>query len=197
MTLKPLRYKISNWCQAKDCLSNNSNNLHIVVSDYLQNTSLSGTKVEIVHNKLGTLFAYIVDASGELVSDVGPMLTTTQVLKELARYGFLIEYDQKRYIDPKQLEFLKTLRALSFDKLRLLNVVNPRTRQTTTCIVVFKIKYLPSWLDNTVSVYQKAFDVAVSDGYAFNVSTVSEAENYRWDWLDYVANIDDIIREYE
>ena len=76
MNTIPLRYNISDWHQAVQCLSNNSEHLHINVSDYVQNDSIRGTKISVIHDMYGTLFAYIVDAVGELVSDVGPMLST-------------------------------------------------------------------------------------------------------------------------
>ena len=46
MNIVPLRYNISDWHQAAECLSNNSTKLHIAVSDYIQNDSLGGTKYQ-------------------------------------------------------------------------------------------------------------------------------------------------------
>lgn len=195
MNIVPLRYNISDWHQAAECLSNNSTKLHIAVSDYIQNDSLSGTKVSVIHDTFGVLFAYIVDAYGEIVSDDNQALTTSQLLAELARYGFLISYNQKAHLPGDQLQFLMTLRSLQFDKLRLLTVIDPNTNTAQTLVVVFKIQSHPDWLDNTATAYRKEFVDAVAAGTAFNVSLISQCEHYRWDWLDFVADIDDILNE--
>lgn len=195
MNTIPLRYNISDWHQAVQCLSNNSEHLHINVLDYVQNDSIRGTKISVIHDMYGTLFAYIVDAVGELASDVGPMLSTKTVLRELRRYGFDVTYDQKAHLSGDQLQFLMTLKAMQFDKLRLLTVIDPNTQTATTYVVVFKIEQHPNWLDNEATVYKKEFTDAVTVGSAFNVSLVSPAANYRWDWLDFVADIDQILNE--
>lgn len=196
MTTIPLRYNISDWHQLVDCKSNNSSNLRIAVSDLLQNDSIRGIRLSVQHASYGSLFTYVVGAEGELVtpeSEIGPELSVSQILKELSRYGFLITFDAKAHLPGAQLQFLLTLQNLHYDKIRLLTV--NYGQYSRTYVVAFKIAAHPSWIDNTVFVYGPEFKTATANGSAFNVSTISEAENYRWDWLDYVANIDDIIAD--
>lgn len=190
----PLRYNISDWHQAADCLSNNSDKLHISVSDFVQNESIQGTRITVSHEVLGLVFSYVVDPTGELISDVGPVLSTESILTELSRYGFLITFNQKAYLPAAQLRFLVTLQNLKFDKIRLLTVVRP-SGDTATYVVAFKIKQNPTWISNKLSITAKEFTDSVTNGSAFNVSTVSESERFRWDWLDYVADIEDILRD--
>ena len=196
MKTTPLRYNISDWHQLVDCKSNNSSNLRIAVSDLIQNTNIQGTRLSVQHATYGTLFTTVVGATGELVtpeSEVGRELTVDQILRELARYGFLVTFDAKAHLPGAQLQFLLTLQQLHYDKLRLLTVTS--SNYARTYIVAFKIDMHPGWLDNTATATHREFTDAVADGSAFNISTISEAENYRWDWLDYVANIDDIIAD--
>lgn len=193
----PLRYNISSWYQATQCLSNNSSHLHIVVSDFVQNDALEGLRIAVEHDTLGVLFSYVLADSGDIISriDVSYLLTTQQILQQLSLYGFLITFNQKAYLPGDQLQFLMTLQGLHFDKLRLLPVLDPATRTGKTLIVAFKIADHPEWLDNTATAYLSEFKQATATGTAFNISTISESERYRWDWLDYVADIDDILRD--
>ena len=195
MIVVPLRYNISDWHQAIDCLSNSSRYLHIRVSDFVQNSAVEGTKLEVYHDQFGILFSYVVDAVGEIIDPEVSVLTTAQVLNELARFGFLITYDQKAHLPTAQLQFLVAVNQLGFDKLRLMTVLDPATSTARTYVIVFKIANHPDWLDNTATAYLRDFNQATADGTAFNVSTISESEKYRWDWLDYVANIEDILRD--
>ena len=163
----------------------------------IQNDMLEGLRIAVEHDTLGILFSYVLADSGDLISQVDPLtlLTTQQILDQLALYGFLITYYQRAYLPGNQLQFLMTLSALHFDKIRLLTVLDPATRTGNTYVVAFKIQENPAWLDNTATAYLNDFKKALVNGSAFNVSTISESERYRWDWLDYVANIDDIIRD--
>lgn len=196
MKVVPLRYNISDWHQLVECKSNNSSNLRIAVSDLIQNDSVTGTRISVQHASYGSLFTYVIGASGELVtpeSEIGPELTVAQLLKEISRYGFLVTFDAKAHLPGAQLQFLLTLQNLHYDKLRLLTVTYGQYARTY--IVAFKIADHPNWIDNTAIATGSEFNTATADGSAFNISTISEAENYRWDWLDYVANIDDIIAD--
>lgn len=195
MNIIPLRYNISDWHQAVECLSNTSAELKIIVSDLIQNNSLTGLKLSVVHTQFGPLFSYVVAAEGDLVDPSIDPMPTELILRELARYGFDISYNQRAHLPGEQIQFLMILNDLHYDKIRLLTVVGSNGCDATTYVVAFKIDGHPRWLDNRTSVYTAEFNKACADGTAFNISTISEAENYRWEWLDYVANIDDIIRD--
>lgn len=199
---QPLRYQISNWRQLPACKSNNSRELHIHVADFLQNFTLSGFRIEIRHDTLGTLFACVIRASGNLVStspgsDVPFELTTSQILAELEKYGFLVAYNPRSLLKGDQLQYLMTLQNLHFDKIRVLKVrhVGSDVVAYTTHVIAFNIKENPNWIDNTYAASDTEFSKALTEGSAMNIDNISETQKYDWSWLDYVANISDILKD--
>ena len=100
---EPLRYDISDWHQLTDVRSNNSRDLSIRVSDIIHSDILTGLRIRIEHKTFGTLFTYVVGASGSIISEpdsgITYELTKDQILAELARYGFLVTYTTKCLIE--------------------------------------------------------------------------------------------------
>lgn len=197
----PLRYKISSWRQLPQCLSNNSRDLHIHVSDFYSEI-LRGFRIRLEHLKFGVLFACVINAKGSIVTveddKVVEGLTSEQILQELKKFGFLIEYDPRKHLPAAQLEYLSTLKNLGYDKLRIIGIQNANSYgdiRDTFRVVAFKIQDLPQWLFSGFSPSEKQFYDAVVKGYAINLTDVSKTRDFRWDWLDYVANIDDILRD--
>lgn len=193
-----LKYNISNWSQLSQCLSNISNEYHIRTRKAIAN-KLSGTVIEVYHDRLGSLFTYLVDADGDLIDsrDSGhPDLTVSELLDELSRFGFIVTYNRKAYLSEEQLNYLRTLMGLGFDKLRLLYVykyTNNGLRVSQPHLVAFNIEKNPGWMDIAYSASITEFDNSLENGSATDLDDVSESHKYRWDWLDYVANIQDIL----
>lgn len=199
---QPLRYQISNWRQLPQCRSNNSRELRITVSDFVQNFMLSGLKISIEHDMLGTLFACVINASGNLISPpprdhVLRDLTTDQILLELEKFGFLVTYNPRSVLKGDQIQYLITLQQLHFDKLRILRVRHSSNLgiSYTTHIVAFNVKQNPSWIDNNYSVPDAEFINSLQNGSAMDITNISDSHKYDWSWLDYVANIDDILKD--
>lgn len=198
----PLQYNISSWDQLTKCQSNNSKDLHISVTDFMQNAKLDGILIKVCHKVLGVLFACLVDGSGTLLSEDGTNhiheFTTADILAELAKFGFIVTYNPREHLDGDQLQYLMTLNQLGFDKIRTL-VVNKYTQQGTTkptpTVVAFKVDKCSKWIDNKFIENESDFLLALSNGSAINISAISQEQKFRWDWLDYVANIDDIISD--
>lgn len=198
----PLQYQISNWKQLSKCLSNNSKELHIKVTEFIQDDRLSGTRIAVHHDVFGVLFSYIVDASGSIISDfdpnISPNLTVDQILIQLAKFGFLVKFKENENLSGDQIQYLMTLDSLHFDKLRILNFwksVNG-VKQFTTVVVAFQVQYLPDWLNSGYSPNQDEYTTALNNGWAINLSSISKDKHYRWDWLyNWVANISDIISD--
>lgn len=193
----PLKYKISSWYQITQCLSNNSKALHLRVTDFINNPSLKGIKISVEHDTLGTLFAYVVEPEGKIVSKVDDSgFTTDQLLRQLAVYGFLIEFAPELRLSFSQIEYLITLDKLGFDKLRRIGVqVDPTKPIPELRIVGFNVKKLPEWLHNTYALTPDELSDALVNGYAIDITEISRTQKYCWDWLDYVANITDIISD--
>lgn len=197
-----LKYRISSWKQLPKCLSNNSKYLHIRVGEYTANT-LSGTRILIEHELLGTLFACLVNAHGELLcknsQDVIFELTPTQILQELEKFGFFVIYNPVSDLSGDQIDFLITINKLKYDKIRILSVWNIEhgAKQLKEYVVAFLAQDNPQWLNASYSPSHSEFVSALSQGTAFNVSSLSECAQYNWAWLhNFVANIDDVISDY-
>lgn len=214
MNQMPLRYNISSWRQLPQCMSNNSKDLRLHVTDYVHDDVFRGFRISLDHCKYGTLFACVLNARGYMISPsedfekldpliddvkypISTELSTDQILTELRKYGFWINYNHRENLPGGQIEYLMTLQGLHFDKIRVLNVwksVNGE-KQFKIYIVAFKSCAHKYWLNNAYSPSEKEFSEALLKGTATNLTEICQTKNYRWDWLDYVANIDDIIRD--
>lgn len=194
MTKTPLQYEISCWKQAAKCRSNYSQQLRIRVGEFTEET-FTGTRISVVHDVYGVLFAYVVDAKGDIVVDVeGSIMSTDEILLQLRRYGFFIEYPVKDQISQSQLAYLRVLDGLGYEKIRVMGVQS--SDSITTNIVAFQTANKADWLNNDYTAKFSEFTEALFDGSAINLTGISNTRNYHWDWLTYVANIKDIIDNY-
>ena len=121
--------------------------------------------------------------------------TTDYILKELAKWGFDVQFDQELNLPQGQLDFLAELKDLGYDKLRVLNVWTiENTIQTfTPYIIVFNVSQNPDWLNNDYAASEQEFLNSLKNGSAVNISATSKANIWSWGWLNFVANIDDIL----
>jgi len=198
-----LRYNISNWDQLSKCRSNNSADLYITVDHVFNDNRLNGTIIRVTHSDFGVLFVCTVNSSGTILtpdpeSGIIPEFTTDQILKELNKFGFDVTFNLEAGLSGEQLDYLMTLDALDFDKIRTLDVYTYDgigNREFTQYIVAFNIEKCPKWIDQNYSVSEKDFLSALNSGGAMNLTYVSQTKQFNWSWLDYVANIEDIIRD--
>lgn len=197
----PLRYNISDWHRLSECKSNNSRLLSIAVSDFINDARLSGIRISIEHQYLGTLFAYVIGAKGDMVDDIDGdyqiEFTTKQLLTELARYGFYVTYNQRSHLPGTQLDYLMTLSGLGYDKLRILSTykyVNG-IKQFSTKVVVFNVARNPEWLNLEYSPSELELLLALNSGSAINISAISKTKEFSWAWLDYVADIQKVLED--
>lgn len=201
----PLRYKISSWKQLPKCRSNNDEGLRITVAEIVNNDLITGLRIQVVDNWCGVLFSEILNAKGALVSSskesgasiISYQLDDTTILKELEKYGFLVSYNPRNHLSEYQLDSLKTLRGLHFDKLRILNVYDIRDgkKYYKWYVVGFKVCSNPDWINNKYEASKKEFTDALVSGTAVNISELASMKDFDWSWLDYVANIDDVLKD--
>ena len=198
-----LQYKINSWDQLSQCRSNNSPDLRIRVSKYVQNQDIEGTKIEVTHPTYGTLFALTILPRGDLITNIEKDNLDTihhdQLLNELKRYGFYVLYEESEYLPSGQVRLLKTLQGLRFDKLRLF-VVHDLSDQweDTLRVTAFNLIDHQDWLNASYSPSKKEWETAILDGTAFNVSGLDEAKKYHWDFLyNNIEDIDKIILRNE
>lgn len=202
---RPLQYKISSWKQLPKCRSNNDQGLRITVSEFTNNDLLTGLRIQVVDSWCGVLFSEIVNAKGALVSSsenagasiISYQLDDDTILKELRKYGFIIYYEPRKALSKYQLDSLKSLRGLHFDKLRVLNVYDFRdtTKFYKWYVVGFKTCQHPKLLNNAYEMYAEDFKSGLVKGTIVNISELASMKDFDWSWLDYVANIDDIIAD--
>lgn len=198
---EPLRYNISDWHQLTECQSNNSRDLQICVGDFIQDSRLVGLRIQVWHADFGILFACVLNTRGSLVSELSTNiayeLTTDQILSELKKYGFIVTYEPRRHLPESQLSYLRTLKELGYDKIRIIPVyiIEHGTKITKPYIVAFYIKDNVRWLDNMYCSPKTEFHTSLENGSAINISAISATNNWSWTWLDYVANIDDILSD--
>lgn len=205
VTRAELRYNISDWQQLSQCLSNISNEYHIrtkrAIGTRLNSNKLNGTIIEVYHDRMGTLFTYLIEAEGDLVTgrkNNSLDMSVSQLLDELSRFGFIITFNRKAYLSEDQLSYLKTLKGLNFDKIRWMYVYSYNVageKISVPHIVAFSVAKLSTWLDNSYTCDSAEFESALTHGHAINLDEISNTHQYRWDWLDYVASIDDILAE--
>lgn len=198
---QPLRFKISSWRQLPQVQSNNSKKLHIHVTDFVQSHRLHGFRISVEHEELGTLFAYILDADGTIVTPYpnnGQQFGPDVILAELARFGFLVEYKQSKNLPGDQLTFLMTLNQLHFDKIRVMPVWDTTTgvKEFTNHIVVFQAAQHSNWLNNGYSPSIAEYTSGLTAGSAMDIGVISEAQGMDWSWLaGWVGSIPDILAE--
>lgn len=201
MSSQPLRYNISDWHQLSDTKSNNSRDLHISVTDIIQDARLTGLRIQLHHKSFGVLFACVLNAQGSMVTEFNDNLvvefTAEQILAELRKYGYLITFEPRAHLPGNQLQYLMTLKRLGYDKLRIMQVYTydiTGTRQFQWYVIAFNI-HDENWLNNGYSIPEKEFLDALKAGKCVNISAISKTQRWSWSWLDYVANIDDILED--
>lgn len=198
-----LRYNISDWSQLPMCRSNTNKDLDIEVTQFVKNRTLNGTRISIKHPQMGVLFSTVVGATGEMItasSDGEELseLTVAQILTELMRYGFNIQYNPVAKMNVDLLQFLMTIRDLNFDKIRVLDVRCKELEGEVVKrhVVAFMAGPNPYWLNNLYQPTEDEYIKSLQNGSAFNVSNIAGSKFFSWNWLEgWVADINDILRE--
>lgn len=201
-THMPLRYRISNWKQLENAKSNNSRDLSISVTTFVNDHRLNGQRIKVEHRVFGTLFACVVSGKGTLLTKnvEGYMheFTPAQILAELEKYGYYIQYNPTEHLNGNQIEFLMTINKLGFDKIRVLSVWDAPlgVKENKIHIVAFNSESNGNWLNSGYSPSKNEYMNSLSNGSAIDVSQLSEQRNFDWSWLyGWVASIDDIIAD--
>lgn len=191
----PLQYKISSWYQLPQCKSNLSTNYYLTVTDILEDR-LTGTRISICDKKYGSLFTILISASGSGIHEANSVITDSNILKELSRYGFDIEYSPAKHLPSDLLKYLITLKDLKFDKLRLLAVKPLNKDEYDIKVIAFMSAECPMLLNNMYKCDESAIRSLTYEGHAINLSGVKATNKYDWTWLDgWIANISDVLDE--
>lgn len=195
----PLQYRISDWHQAIKCQSNLSPDLKISVGDLIQNRDITGIRISVEHRVYGNLFTCLTQAEGVLVNeDIPRSLNMETVLNELERFGFYIQWVEEPHISAGVYELLSTIRALNYDKVRMVCVhESSRPDVRTNYIAAFSIDKLPGWINASYSPSSKEWESAIVSGNALNISNWDKG-SYDWSWLyNSIYDIDQLVEEYD
>lgn len=184
------------------CRSNNSPDLKINVSTFMQNDEIVGKHVEVYHPIYETLFAYTITPKGGLITefdDTTDVMHTSTLLNELKRYGFYVDYVEEFNLSSGQIDLLRTVSGLHYDKLRLVAVHEDRDYDIVkNYIIAFNMKTHSQWLNSNYSPSRIEFNQALLDGSAFNISNMEYASQYNWSWIyNAVFDIDEILSRYD
>lgn len=192
MSKMKLRYSISSWKQAENCLSNNSKYLYIEVKQFIQNNEIVGQAVYVKHAQFGTLFGAVTSASGSIIStskDSGEdllFMTTSEILDQLEKFGFIITYRKEASLSDSQLDYLSKLLALGYDKITKLVVDS-----TNEVVVAFNSLKFIYWTNFGARITNEALGAQCLQGNAFAITLTDSS--FDWDWLIYACGIQDII----
>ena len=201
MKLQPLRYSIASWYDLPKCKSNISKDYRIYVEDIVDDDNLRGIVITVNHRKYGTLFQHILECSGKLLAYEGirpHQFSLEEILTELSKFGFDVQFTPQLHLSESMLSYLGTLVNLNYDKLRVISIADRYNYHTdesqyTDYVVAFSADKLPKWLDNTYTPTKSEFTDSMLSGYSCNVSMSPEGKKLDWSWLDYIANIHDIL----
>lgn len=201
--IMPLRFRIEDIHDLPKCKSNNSRDLSLHVSEF-SSEKLSGVRITVEHRIFGSLFTYIINAKGSIITELPDYdeldISMKQVLAQLKRFGFLVEYQPKLHLSLDQINYLKTLQELKYDKLRILKTWTYKGVQKVEDlkIVAFQVDPLGDWLNNAYSPSRVDYLKALDDGTAINLTDISRTQNFRWDWLKgKVLSIEDVLKYAE
>nr|DAG57693.1 MAG TPA: hypothetical protein [Caudoviricetes sp.] len=199
---EPLRYNISDWHQLTSCQSNTCRDLRILISDFIQDDRLSGVRIQIYHDNYGVIFSYITNASGTMLSchpdcNMHSEFSTSLILSELAKYGFFVTFNPKPYLSGDLLQYLMSIKSFGFDKLRILSVytIENHIQKYKSYVVAFNVDLNPKWLDTMYCASNDEFLKSIANASALNISALSQTRKWNWSWLDYIADINDILED--
>lgn len=197
-----LRYQISDWSQATECLSNNSRNYYISLNKCIDGANLNGLVLQVNHSNYGVLFAAMIRGEGSLICQEDEegneleFMTTSAILRELERFGFYIKYDVKSNLPMQMISFLATVDNLGFDKITKIYVESRNKDGALMHVPTIIAMKSNEHNDDILTFGCKISKAKFSEKLAANtVMNVTHQPDTQWDWLTYMVNISDILDE--
>lgn len=177
--------------------------MHLGLSKYLDGTTLQGLVIRVEHDTYGVLFAAMIKGTGSLLSIVDeqgldlPFMTTDEILHEIQRFGFYVDYNVIENLPVNVITFLSNVLDLGFDKITRVSVV---TKDAFAQEVVYKptVLVIKSTEDNSdlltfgCNLSEKKFMEKLSKNTIMNITYEKDMQ---WDWVKYIANISDLLDE--
>lgn len=123
-----------------------------------------------------------------------PFASTESILKELERFGYYIKYNVKMHLPEDIIKLFNSLLALGYDKITrvALEFVSPDTGRTLKRPVILALKSPDNTdlLEFDCILREKSYNAKLNDNIIMNVSKYN---NIKWDWLDHIYNIADLL----
>lgn len=145
----------------------------------------------------------MIKGSGSLVSKADetgtyiPFLTTSEILKQLEKFGFIIKYDLKSNLPGAVTAYLSTLYNIGYDKITNLAVRTKRpdnissiTKQVT--VVLKSCEETIPLMEYGKVISENQFNKVLRHN---NMINVTAEPNMVWDWVTQMYNISDILDE--
>lgn len=145
----------------------------------------------------------MIKGSGSLLSDETeegtplPFLTTEEILQQIAKFGFIVQYDLKSNLPAPVINYLSSLYNLGYDKINKLNVrVKSKDKLSyiqKTYVIVMKS------CDETTNLmkFGKRVSEAMLDKFLRQnlIINATDEPDMVWDWVTHLFNIEDILNE--
>ena len=144
----------------------------------------------------------MIRGTGSLITDVDeegndiPFLTTEEILKQIAKFGFFVTYDVKSNLPTNVITYLSELYNLGYDKIT--EVYLGATSESGSRVWRPTVLVMKSYQDNDdilkfdCKLTQNKFQAKLA---ANSIINVTHEEGMTWDWLHYIANISDLLDE--
>lgn len=185
-----------------ECKSNNSRDLYLSLVNLIRSWKIQGRLIQVVHPEFGVLFSAMIEGEGKLVTNLDekgrylPFMTTDEILKQLAKFGFYIRYDVKSNLPDETFVFLQQISLLGYEKITKVMLQTTNKEGDTIwqpSIVVFKC------VDDNVDLMSYGQKLSRSK-YIRKVDkniilNVTDQEGISWDWVTSYFNISDILNE--
>lgn len=144
----------------------------------------------------------MIKGTGSLISEDDeegvaiPFLTTDEILQQISKFGFLVEYDVKSNLPENVISYLSSLYNLGYDKL---NRINVKTRNKDGVIYVRPTIVAMKSCEATIDFmefdkYTTEIDFAKMLDLNVMINATNEPDTV-WDWVHYMCNIYDILEE--
>jgi len=143
----------------------------------------------------------MIKGSGSLITEFDedgieiPFLTTEEILRQIMKFGFYVQYDVKKYLPTNILAYLATIDNLGYDKITVVAVEdwdNNGQRIWRPTVIVMKSAFNDDLLTYGCKVTRKVFNDKLNANVVVNVT---HEKDMVWDWVTYIANIEDILNE--
>ena len=141
------------------------------------------------------MFATVTNGQGFILSQSDedgnelPLLTTAEVLKQLEKFGFDIQYEEEPNLSGEQLTFLTNLLDLGYDAITRAKIIYPKTTRLVT--IAYASNKTTDFLKFDTSVTKAKFDEELENGAIANITKMDKT--LEWDWLTYTCQIEDIL----